>query len=172
MMADLRQIGIGGSRAAPPPSRPGELHPEPLTGPDVSLSTYPARVACAGFTPQGPTKPTLSDTGPVLRPSVRCLHPGPARHFPNPLLESQNRFRRDPPLWLAITGESRGPETCAPMVVLPPLLLVHLVRCRLAVHHGAPPGPREKQKPHSQEWPCYWRNASIGSIRVARLAGM
>jgi hypothetical protein len=25
------------------PSRPGELHPEPLTDPDVSLSTYPAR---------------------------------------------------------------------------------------------------------------------------------
>jgi hypothetical protein len=25
------------------PSRPGELHPEPLTEPDVSLSTYPAR---------------------------------------------------------------------------------------------------------------------------------
>ena len=25
------------------PSRPGELRPEPLTGPDVSLSTYPAR---------------------------------------------------------------------------------------------------------------------------------
>ena len=25
------------------PSRPGEFHPEPLTDPDVSLSTYPAR---------------------------------------------------------------------------------------------------------------------------------
>jgi hypothetical protein len=25
------------------PSRPGEFHPEPLTEPDVSLSTYPAR---------------------------------------------------------------------------------------------------------------------------------
>ena len=25
------------------PSRPGESHPEPLTEPDVSLSTYPAR---------------------------------------------------------------------------------------------------------------------------------
>jgi hypothetical protein len=27
------------------PSRPEEFHPEPLTGPDVSLSTYPARTA-------------------------------------------------------------------------------------------------------------------------------
>ncbi len=25
------------------PSRPGEFHPEPLTEPDLSLSTYPAR---------------------------------------------------------------------------------------------------------------------------------
>jgi len=25
------------------PSRPGELHPEALTDPDVSLSTHPAR---------------------------------------------------------------------------------------------------------------------------------
>ena len=31
-----------------PPSRPGELHPEPLTGPDVSLSTYPARTTLEG----------------------------------------------------------------------------------------------------------------------------
>jgi hypothetical protein len=36
-------IGIGGTIAHPPPTRPGELHPEPLTAPDVSLSTYPAR---------------------------------------------------------------------------------------------------------------------------------
>jgi len=28
---------------SPMPSRPGELHPEPLTEPDLSLSTYPAR---------------------------------------------------------------------------------------------------------------------------------
>jgi hypothetical protein len=27
----------------PSPSRPGEFHPEALTDPDVSLSTYPAR---------------------------------------------------------------------------------------------------------------------------------
>jgi len=36
----------GASQAAdgfPSPSRPGEFHPEALTEPDVSLSTYPAR---------------------------------------------------------------------------------------------------------------------------------
>jgi hypothetical protein len=29
----------------PSPSRPGESHPEPLTDPDLSLSTHPARTA-------------------------------------------------------------------------------------------------------------------------------
>jgi len=38
-----RLIGIGAAVARRPPSRPGEFHPEPLTEPDVSLSTYPAR---------------------------------------------------------------------------------------------------------------------------------
>jgi hypothetical protein len=36
-------IGIGGTVARPPPSRPGELHPEPLPEPDLNLSAYPAR---------------------------------------------------------------------------------------------------------------------------------
>jgi hypothetical protein len=37
------RIGIGGRLATPPPSRRGELHPEPLTDPDMKHSTYPAR---------------------------------------------------------------------------------------------------------------------------------
>ena len=41
-------IGIGGQIAPTAGSRPGELHPEPLTGPDVSLSTYPARTTLEG----------------------------------------------------------------------------------------------------------------------------
>jgi hypothetical protein len=41
-------IGIGAAVTRRPPSRPGELHPEPLTGPDVSLSTYPARATFEG----------------------------------------------------------------------------------------------------------------------------
>jgi hypothetical protein len=36
-------IRIGGRVASPPPSRPGEFHPEPLTEPDLNLSVYPAR---------------------------------------------------------------------------------------------------------------------------------
>jgi hypothetical protein len=37
------EIGIGGAVTCSPPSRPGELHPEPLTEPDLNLSAYPAR---------------------------------------------------------------------------------------------------------------------------------
>src|SRR5262249_446197 len=33
------------------PSRPGEFHPEPLTEPDVSLSTYPARATARRLPP-------------------------------------------------------------------------------------------------------------------------
>jgi hypothetical protein len=33
------------------PSRPGEFHPEPLTEPDVSLSTYPARAVARRLPP-------------------------------------------------------------------------------------------------------------------------
>ena len=36
-------IGIGAAVTRRPPSRPGELHPEPLTDPDVNLSIHPAR---------------------------------------------------------------------------------------------------------------------------------
>ena len=32
-------IGIGAAVTRRPPSRPGEFHPEPLTDPDLSLST-------------------------------------------------------------------------------------------------------------------------------------
>src|SRR5215831_14560596 len=33
------------------PSRPGEFHPEPLTEPDLSLSTYPARATARRLPP-------------------------------------------------------------------------------------------------------------------------
>ncbi len=36
----LRALGIGEVVTHSPPSRPGGLHPGPLTEPDVSLSTY------------------------------------------------------------------------------------------------------------------------------------
>jgi hypothetical protein len=35
--------GLLAADGFPSPSRPGEFHPEPLTEPDLSLSTYPAR---------------------------------------------------------------------------------------------------------------------------------
>src|SRR4030095_16568993 len=37
------------------PSRPGEFHPEPLTEPDVSLSTYPARATHGRLPPSAKT---------------------------------------------------------------------------------------------------------------------
>ena len=37
------------------PSRPGEFHPEPLTEPDVSLSTYPARATHRRLPPSAKT---------------------------------------------------------------------------------------------------------------------
>jgi len=39
----FHSIEWGMLTASVQPSRPGELHPEPLTEPDVNLSTYPAR---------------------------------------------------------------------------------------------------------------------------------
>src|SRR5215468_8263183 len=54
------------------PSRPGELHPESLTEPDVRLSTYPARA-----------------TARRLPPSVKCRAP-PVAGCPDP-------NRSDPP---------------------------------------------------------------------------
>jgi hypothetical protein len=37
------------------PSRPGELHPEPLTDPDVNLSIHPARATRGKLPPSGET---------------------------------------------------------------------------------------------------------------------
>src|SRR5918994_982520 len=56
------------------PSRPGEFHPEPLTEPDLSLSTYPARA-----TPEGcrlPPRPLGSSGRPLtLTISSRVTRP-------------------------------------------------------------------------------------------------
>ena len=43
LLRETDWIGIGAAVTHRPPSRPRESHPEPLTDPDVSLSTYPAR---------------------------------------------------------------------------------------------------------------------------------
>src|SRR5437899_8196704 len=63
-----RQIGIGAAVTRRPPSRPGELHPEPLTEPDVNLSAYPA-----GATPERlpPCSKTVSSSGFPLTQSRR-----------------------------------------------------------------------------------------------------
>jgi hypothetical protein len=67
--ADLRMtIGIGGRVAPPPPSRPGEFRPEPLTEPDVNLSIHPARATPERLPPCGKT---MSSSGFPLTQSHR-----------------------------------------------------------------------------------------------------
>ena len=48
------------------PSRPGEFHPEPLTDPDMSLSTHPARATQRRLPPSVKTR---SSSGYPLTPS-------------------------------------------------------------------------------------------------------
>ena len=50
-----RQLKKEGLLRLAGPSRPGEFHPEPLTEPDVSLSTYPARATHRKLPPSAET---------------------------------------------------------------------------------------------------------------------
>ena len=73
--------------------------------------------------------------------------PRPARQFPNPLLKSKNRLRRDPPLWLPIAGEAEAQKLPLPWSRYRTLLLVHLElqlrrdERRKARHHSFPGPP-------------------------------
>src|SRR5881392_2983828 len=58
-----RQDRIGGRIAPPPPSRPGGLHPEPLTGPCVSLTTHTARATIEDC--RLPSRPSSSSGCPL-----------------------------------------------------------------------------------------------------------
>jgi hypothetical protein len=64
---DLK-IGIGGAVTRSPPSRPGELHPEPLTDLDMNLSIHPARATPVRLPACGKT---MSSSGFPLTPSRR-----------------------------------------------------------------------------------------------------
>src|SRR5215470_19201526 len=55
------------------PSRPGELHPEPLTDPDVNLSIHPARATQRRLPPSIKTR---RSSGYPLSPS-QCGWPAP-----------------------------------------------------------------------------------------------
>ena len=46
-----RQDGPTSAEREELPSRPGEFHPEPLTDPDLNLSTHPARVTARRLPP-------------------------------------------------------------------------------------------------------------------------
>src|SRR5262245_57992275 len=53
------------------PSRPGEFHPEPLTGPDLSLSTHPARATARRL------PPSVERRALVPRWATISVQPGP-----------------------------------------------------------------------------------------------
>jgi hypothetical protein len=71
-VAGTPKIGIGGRVAPPPPSRPGELHPEPLTEPDVNLSAYPARATPERLPPCGKTVSSSGFPVDSISPGVTC----------------------------------------------------------------------------------------------------
>ena len=62
------RIGIGATVACPRPSRPAEFHREPLTEPDLNLSSYPARATHGRL-------PSSSDTE-LLRLPLARISPG------------------------------------------------------------------------------------------------
>ena len=64
MCADLIHANLAGGALVP--SRPGELHPEPLTDPDVNLSIHPARATQRRLPPSIKTR---SSSGYPLTPS-------------------------------------------------------------------------------------------------------
>jgi len=89
-------IGIGGVVTHAPPSRPGELHPEPLTEPDLNLSAYPARAPPE----DGHLPPTSSSSGcPLTRirtgdllPLLLGNYPGSTLLWSSPPLSGALRF--------------------------------------------------------------------------------
>ena len=63
-----RRTGVRRGHFVPWPSRPGELHPGPLTDPDMNLSIHPARATLRRLPPSAKTR---SSSGCPLTPSWR-----------------------------------------------------------------------------------------------------
>jgi hypothetical protein len=76
-----------------PPSRPGELHPEALTDPDLSLSTHPARATSESC--RFPPKPASSFCCQLTQIDLSAgdLPPSLRRHYP-----ASSLLRGSPPL--------------------------------------------------------------------------
>jgi hypothetical protein len=57
------------ARSVSPPSRPGDLHPEPLTDPDMTLSRHPARATTRRLPPSverwGSSRRQMASVGPL-----------------------------------------------------------------------------------------------------------
>ena len=67
------------------PSRPGELHPEPLTDPDMTLSRHPARAARERLSP-------FIQVGGFLPLPVDPTWIGPPTPFAPALLQGLHRY--------------------------------------------------------------------------------
>ena len=90
------------------PSRPGELHPEPLTGPDVSLSTYPARATFEGC--RRPPRPAGSSCCQLPRIDLHAGGLPPSLHGNYP---ASTLLRSSPPLACAsVLSASRFHRLC------------------------------------------------------------
>ena len=127
-------IGSGAGIAPCSPSRPGELHPEPLTGPDVSLSTYPDRTTFEGCrlppTPAGPSCCQLTLIDPHADRLLTSLH---GNYPASPLLRSS------PPLVCASVLSASRFGSCAFSLTIADQVLKFRTKARTGV---TPPVPR------------------------------
>ena len=90
------------------PSRPTELHREPLTGPDVSLSTYPARTTYEGC--RLPPRPVGSSCCQLTRIDLNAGRLPPSLHGNYP---ASSLLRSSPPLACAsVLSASRFSRLC------------------------------------------------------------
>ncbi len=91
------------------PSRPGEFHPQPLTEPDVSLSTYPARATHRRLPPSAATSGFILDF-PVDPIGHDASDPLPSLHGHYP---ASSLLRSSPPLLDAsVLSASRDRRLC------------------------------------------------------------
>jgi hypothetical protein len=91
------------------PSRPGEFHPQPLTEPDVSLSTYPARATHRRLPPSAATSGFLLEF-PVDPIGRNASDPLPSLHGHYP---ASSLLRSSPPLFGASVLSASRFAACA-----------------------------------------------------------
>src|SRR5437870_8471929 len=101
-------VAVGTTVIPPPPSRPGEFHPEPLTEPCVTISRHTARAIHRGLPPSATTSRFL------LLPVDQVDHDA---NGPPPSLRghysASSLLRDSPPLpCVSVLSASRGCRLC------------------------------------------------------------